>query len=103
MISFWLGFGAGVAAFLAGWAFGASLSEAKARAIRLGLEATIRTLENQLSALADHASALEKQLVSQNPQNDSLNPVPPPDDGQVVEEPQQQSKAQHKKRTEDRS
>ena len=88
------------------------------------LEATIRTLEKQLSTLADHAAALERNFptslegavgleggydstlypktsAANNPQNDRLRPVPPPPQSQVVEEPQQPSGAEDEKRHED--
>jgi hypothetical protein len=88
------------------------------------LEATIRTLEKQLSTLADHAARLERNFptslegavgleggydstlypktsAANNPQNDRLRPVPPPPQSQVVEEPQQPSGAEDEKRHED--
>jgi hypothetical protein len=94
------------------------------RAANLGLEATIRQLEKQLSSLADHAARLERNFptslegavgleggydstlypktsAAQNPQNDRLNSISFTHDSQVVEEPQKPSGAQNEKRTED--
>ncbi len=89
--------GVGAGCFLVGLLSGAALEERNGQLIINQLQAVIRTLENQLKDLAEHASRLE----SPNPKDKV--PLPPsPLDRQPFEVPAQPGGAQQKKPGENR-